>query len=454
MTHTSPIVKFGAVTFTGADIKSANLVEEFDPLSTTLPIDTLELELYSTDPDFTIIDPAGDYALFENRQPIVVYEVSGTNQVLIGQFYLDTWENVSDTLIKFNCIDLLGLLDTLTYTGGIWLSPIAMGDLIDTILREVNVAFAIDPDLYSFPITGWIPICSYREALQQIAFAAGASVTGARQGGFLKFSKMYMSGAIAKGIRSGVAETGQSRIRQQYWRLSNWDVSSTAVHCDVANCGQSRNFQRRWRPGTWGALIGDIIITTAEKGMSQSLALRTQVTGVEVTAHNIVLGPGSLELYNGILPTGTRIITFSQPMHELTITGASITESGANYAVISVATAGTVVLRGLVYIDTRQTYSMYMTGLDENTKTNILSITDATLVNSNNATEVTQRVYNYYQQRLLQKVRLYAPVAAVGNIVIVDTLYDQKIRGIVEKMNINLSGGFIADAEIIGIVSV
>ena len=453
MPHTSPIVKFGAVTFTGADIKSVTLVEEFDPLSATLPIDTLELVLYSTDTDFSIINPSTPYDVLENRQPMVVYEVSGTSQVLIGQFYLDTWENVSDTLIKFNCIDLLGLLDTLTYKGGIWLSPIAMGDLITNILSEVNIASAIDPDLYSFPITGWIPICSYREALQQIAFAAGASVTGARQGGFLKFSKMYMSGAISKGITCGVAGCGQSRIYQQRWRLSNWDASISAVHCGISGCGQLRNWQRKWRPGVWGSLIGDITITKAEKGMSQSLALRTQVTGVEVTAHNIVLGPGSLELYNGVLPVGSKIITFSQPMHELTITGASITESGANYAVISVATVGTVVLRGLVYIDTRQTYSLYMSGLDENTKTNILSITDATLVNSNNATEVTQRVYNYYQQRLLQKIRLYAPVAAVGNVVVVDTLYSQKIRGIVEKMNIDLSGGFIADAEIIGIVS-
>jgi hypothetical protein len=360
---------------------------------------------------------------------------------------------VSDTLIKFKCIDLLGILDSLTYKGGIWLSPIAMGDLIADILQEVNVAFVIDPDLYSFPITGWIPICSYREALQQIAFAAGASVISARQGGFLKFGKMYMSGAITKGITCGVAGCGQSRVYQQRWRFSNWDASYSSVRTGVAGGGQSRNWQRRWRPGVWGSLIGDISITKAEKGIEQFLGLRTQVTGVEVTAHNIVIGPGSLELYNGYLPIGSKLITFSQPMHDLTITGASITEIGANYVVVDVATAGMVVIRGLVYVDTRQTYSLYMTGLDVSVKTNVLSITDATLVNSNNATEVTQRVYNYYQQRLLQKVRLYAPEAAVGNVVVIDTLYGQKIRGIVEKMSLNLAGGFIADTDIVGVVS-
>jgi hypothetical protein len=321
----------------------------------------------------------------------------------------------------------------------------------------VNVAFVIDPDLYSYPITGWIPICTYREALQQIAFAAGASVTSARQGGFLKFSKMYMSGAISKGItcRLSGTGTGQSRIYQQRWRFSNWDASYSSVRTSLVgiNSGQSRNWQRRWRPGIWGSLIGDVTITKAEKGIEQFLGLRTQVTGVEVTAHNIVIGPGSLELYNGYLPVGSKLITFSQPMHDLTITGASITETGANYVVVSVGTAGIVVIRGLVYVDTRQTYSLYMAGLDDNTKTNVLTITDATLVNSNNATEVTQRIYNYYQQRLLQKVRLYAPEAAVGNVVMIDTLYGQKIRGIVEKMSINLAGGFIVDSEIVGVVS-
>lgn len=453
MTHTSPLVQYGSVVFNGDDIKEAQLVEEFDPLSATLPISTLELILYSTDVDFTIIDPSGDYASFATRQPLVVYEVSGGKTILIGQYYLDTWENISDTLIKFNCIDLIGILDTLTYKGGIWLTPIAMGDLITDILREVNVPFTIDPDLYSFPITGWIPICTYREALQQIGFAAGASITCSRQNGYLKIAKMYMSGAIARGIRCGVASCGQSFIRQQDFRFSTWDSSISSVHTGVSNCGQSRNYQRRFRPGVWGALLSDISITKADKGIEQSLKLKTQVTGVEVTAHNVIVGIGELELYRGYLPTGSKEITFNQPMHDLRITGATITESGANYATINVAVAGTVTLKGLVYIDTRQTYAVYMTGLDPDTKTNILKITDATLVNSNNATEITQRIYNYYQQRLLQKVKLYAPVAAPGNVVIIDTLYNQKIRGIVEKMSINLSGGFIAQTDITGIVS-
>jgi hypothetical protein len=453
MTHTTPIVKFGSVIFTGTSIKSAKIVEEFDPLNATLPINTLELILYSTEAGFMLIDPTGDYALLENHQPMVVYEESDTQTILMGQYYLDTWENISDTLIKFNCIDLLGILDKSTYYGGIWLTPIAAGDLFKIILDEVGVPFAIDPDLYSYPLTGWIPICTYREALQQIAMACGASIFCARQSGYLKIGKMYMSGAISKGPRAGVSNSGQSRVYQQRWRFSNWDASYSSVQCGISGCGQSRNYQRRWRPCIWVKLIGDITITKAEKGLNQSLSLRDQVTGIEVTAHDIVPGLGSLELYKGLLSIGSKIITFKQPMHDLNISGATITESGANYAIINVANAGLVVLTGLVYIDTRQVFSKYMTGLGNDTKVNVLKITDASLVNSVNAAEVTERIYNYYQQRLLQKVRLYAPVAASGNVVIIDTLYDKKIRGIINKMSIDLSGGFIADTEIVGVVS-
>lgn len=451
--YTHPKVQFGTTILEGDAIKEAVVVEDFDPISATLPISTLELTLYSTDPDFSLIDPAGDYAAFIYRTPIVIYEVSGTNTILIGQYFLDTWENISDTLIKFKCVDVFGLLDTIEYDGGIWINPVKMGDLIGEISTQIGIACTIDPDLYDFPIAGWIPICSYREAIQHIAFASGASVTSIRQSGYLKFAKNYLGGAISKGITSGVGKAGQSRLWQQRWRLGTWSSSFTALQSGVAHTGQSRNYQRRWRKNVWGELLGDVTITKANKGSSQSLALKTQVTGVEVTAHNIIHGTGALELYHGVLPAGVKRIEFSQPMSDLSITGATVTESGANYAIISVGSDGLVTLSGTVYIDTKRTHSIYMTGLGDNAKDNVIKVTGATLVNSTNADEVASRIYNYYQQRLLQKVKLYAPIAAPGNVVIIDTLYDQKIRGVVEKMSINLAGGFVADAEIVGIVS-
>jgi hypothetical protein len=423
MSLTHPIVQFGSVTFTGTAVKSVTVIEQVDPLATTLPITTCEIVLYSEDADFSLINPTGDYAALTYKQPITVYETVGATNVFIGQFYLDTWQNVSDTLIQLNCIDLICILDAYTYDGGIWLTATTMLALLTDILNDVGAAFELDPDLEAFELTGWLPICSYREALQQIAIAAGAYVMCARQNGYIKFGKTFLSGAIDRGVICGVTGCGQGRVRAQ-----------------------------RWRPGQWVSLVPEIVITKAEKGSSQSLTKRTQVTGVEVTAHDIAAGTNNTELFNGTLTVGTHKVTFSQPMHTLTVTGATISESGANYAILTVASPGAVVLSGLVYIDTAKVFSVYDGTLPAGSKTNVLTVTNATLVNSTNAQDIAQRIYDYYAQRLLQKVKLYAPTASTGNVVVIDTLYGQQIRGVVEKMSIDLSGGFVVQADIVGVV--
>jgi hypothetical protein len=458
---TSARVVFGAVTFDDTDIKSAKVVEEFNPISDTLPINTFELVLYSANADFSILNPSGIYATLKNKQPLVVYEICGINTVLIGQYFLDTWENISATQIRFTCSDLLGMLDTVIYDGGIWLSAISIGDLVKSILNSIDIDCEIDPDLYDTPVKGWIPICSYREALQQIAFASGAYITCARQPGIIKIGRSYLSGIINRGVRSGVASSGQSYVRGYRWRPTLWNsltpsyATDKGMYCGVVSCGQSHVRGQRWRPGTWKMLADDIVITKAEKGADQSITLRPRVTGVELTTHDYVAGSESMELYNGTLTTGVYKITFTQPMHTLSVTGTAtltITESGANYAIITVTVSGTVVLAGLLYVDTNSTIGVFAT-MDTGAKLKVLTVQDAYLANSTNGAEITQRVFDYYQQRYQQKVKLYAPAASPGSVVIVDTLYNQQIRGVVEKMSIDLAMGYVVQTEIVGVIS-
>lgn len=381
------------ILFDGTDIRSASVVEEINLLSTEVPAGTLELTIHSDDADFSLINPAGIYAALSERQPLSVHEIVGYQSVYIGQFYLDTWENVSDTLIKFNCVDLLGVLDSQTCYGGIWLTPITVKNLIANLLEPIYAAYDLDTNLEAIEVTGWLPAGTYRQALQQIGFAIGAYVTCAR---------------------SGAIKIQQSVLAED----------ATPIYT----------------------------ITKAEKGQDQSLTLTTRVTGVEVTAHNYVSTSDAIQLYNGTLAVGTYTITFTQPVHDLAITGANLVIGGVNYAIIEVTSPGTVTLNGELYIDTAQVYGVYDTTLSSTTKTNVLSITDATLVNSGNVQEITQRVYDYHQQRYLQKLRMYAPLAEVGNAVLIDTLYDAQVQGIIEKMELDLTGGFIAQAEVLGVI--
>lgn len=389
-------INFGQLTyFTGADIKSAVVVEEVNPLSTELSIDTLDLKLYSSDAAFSIINPSGDYSILQNKQPLDVYEIVGNEQKYIGQFFLDEWQNPSNNEIEFRCIDMIGVLDSVPYLGGIWLTPTTAGALIEEIMTAIDTPYNLDTDLISVAIAGWLPVCTYREALQQIAFACGAYVTCSRAG--------------------------------------NIQILKTVLASDVVTF--------------------DGTITKAEKGVDQSLTLKTLVTGVEVTAHDYIESTESIDLYNASLTAGTHTIKFNEPMHDLSVTGATVASSGANYAVLTVASTGTVVLSGQRYTDTTQVYGVYNTTLDSNVRQNVLSINSATLVNASNVATVTQRVYDYHQQRYLQKVKLYAPNSAPGESVLIDTLYDQQIGGVIEKMELNLTGGFTVRAEIVGVVN-
>lgn len=379
-------------TFSGADIKAASVVEESDPLSAELRVNTFEMRLHSSDAAFSIINPEGRYAELTERLPLAVYEIVDSQAVFIGRYYLDEWENLSETEIEFRCIDRLGVLDTLTYRGGIWTGAgIALEDLLEALLGGIGVPYELDPQLTGTVMRGWLPIGSYRDALQQIAFAAGASVSCAR---------------------SGAIQIVKTKI--------------AAVESAV------------------------VTIARSEQGMGGALGLRPLVTGVEVVSHNYVAGTASRDLYDDMLEPGSYEIAFTRPMHTLSATGATITESGVNYAVLSVAVAGAVTLSGKEYIDTTRVHGVYATP-GESLVQNILRVEGATLVGPANVAAVAQRVYDYHQQRYRQRLKLFAPSVEVGQVALVDTLYGKQIRGVIEKMDTDLSGGMVSRVELVGV---
>jgi hypothetical protein len=379
------------VDFTGSDIKAASVVEEVDILSSQARYNACSLRLYSNDGDFSIISPSGVYAQLTDRQPIAVYETVDGATVYMGQYYMQKWENQSETQIEFDCVDILGILAKIAYDGNLWAYPgTALSDVLAALLGPLNVGYELDASLASFTVMGWLPICTYRDALQQLAFAAGA----------------YLDCSRSNLIR----------------------IIKTPTTSDAATA----------------------TITRAQKGASQTLMLKPQVTGVEITTHTYSPLTTSKQVFSGALTAGTYKIKFSEPMHTLSATGATIASSGVNYAVLTVASPGTVTLTGQVYEDATFSFSVYAT-VDARVKPNVITITKATLVNRNIGADVRDRVYAYYQMRLSQKLKLFAPTnIRVGDVVEVETLYGRSIKGIVEKMDIDLFGGMVAQVEITG----
>lgn len=159
------------------------------------------------------------------------------------------------------------------------------------------------------------------------------------------------------------------------------------------------------------------------------------VTGIRLSVHSWRQSEEEEELYNAILD-GTAEIIFTDPHYSLSITGGKLKKSESNYAVIS-GTGDTVILTGKKY--THQTSSLLKENETIVFNKNIKDVPDATLVHSDNAQEVLERVYNYYQRAENIMCDILLSDKVLGQVVEIDTGYDGKRSGTIESINYQFS---------------
>lgn len=394
---TTVTVSFGSVTFTGVQIKAARMVEEIDPIAVELPINTLELTLFSADGDFSIINPSGFYANLKYKQPLDVYVNFGAGNVYMGKFYLDAWESISANVATFRAIDAIGILDKTQYVGiVITVGTFLVSTLLDEVLVNTSIIYELDASYSGTYIQGYIPPGSCREALQLIAFRLGAFITCSRS----------------------------DKVR--------------IVPMELAN----------------GLSAYDQTITAAQKGLGQPLALLPLVTGVEISSHKYNVNSETIELFNETLEIGAHRILFENPVSSLSLSGtATFTYDDVGNGIdVTVTVAGTVIVTQTGgWTDAIKKHSVYGSP-PAGTNPNVINITDATTVHRAIGDGAAQRIYDYHQQRYLQKARFFALQIAPGNSVLISS-QGGWIGGIIERMETDLARGFISQAEIVGVVA-
>jgi hypothetical protein len=380
-------IEFGQIkTFGSNELVSAGVLEEVDLISSEIRINTLDLILHSKDTEFSVMNPSGIYSLLQQRQPLTAYIYLDEIKKNMGTFYLEDWSNDNESTILMNAIDLVGVIDGTTFRGGIY-SNATVDNIVNQIMTSANAEYVLEESLGELSLSGYIPVCTHREALQQVAFAIGA----------------------------------------------------------IVDCSRSDKIKIRAAPA-----LNSGTISYNRKIYGHKVKLKPLVTGVEVTSHKYVATTETISLFEGVLSIGAHEILFGEPAHSLNITGATITESGANYAVINVVTEGNVVLTGKKYTDTTKNFGVYTPSLPAGEKTNVLSVKKGTLVSSNNAAAIAQKIYDYYQLRHQDDGKIILKDESCGEFLTLDSLYEQKIEGYIEKLDINLTGGFIADMTLTG----
>ncbi len=413
----------------GDSLISCTVLEEVDPISSEISVNTLNLKFRTDKGTFDLLDLTGAYVLFQQRQKVdVAGEIDGV-KMNMGSFYLDK-PTTSDNIVTLDCIDLLGTMDDTDYLGGYWSNGIAAKALIADIMTSAG----IDAELYvvtldCIDLLGTMDDTDYLGGYWSNGIAAKALIADIMTSAGIDAELYVLDSSLENVTVKGYLEIQSHRSALQQVAFAIGAV----VDC-------SRSEQIRIIPPVTN---NPKAVPVSRKVVGHEQTQDALVTGVEVYTHNYALSDTAGELFKESRQPGEYLIQFSSPASGLSASGATITKSGVNYARIKVTSAGTVTISGKTYEDTQSlSGSVYMKNLPANAKPNIVSVTDCTL--TADAQALAQRVYDYYQRRISDNGQIILADEKAGDWLRVQNADGKSLVGTAEQISIDLTGGFIA----------
>jgi hypothetical protein len=151
--------------FTSKELRSVNVNQSLDPLSTELKINTV---------DFTV-DSKRDFEFsFQKNQPVTVY----FDGRLIAKHYIKSSKRIARKMWTVKTENEISVLESTEFPGDIYNNKDAR-ELFDEILTKAGVEYEITDEFDGELVTGYIPYTNCREALMQLAFVTDAVINSA-----------------------------------------------------------------------------------------------------------------------------------------------------------------------------------------------------------------------------------------------------------------------------------
>lgn len=243
--------------FRDDELENVDCLMELSAISEEISINTLSYTVRSKT----------DYAFeFQKKQKQTLY----FDEAVMGIFYLKDGKQLGARRYSVEAQDAVGILDSSQFMGGMY-QEVAAREIFEEIMHGEKMESFLDDTLTEIKVSGYLPISSKREALQQLAFAIGAVVDTSYD------RQLYLYPV-------------QSEVDGQFTKKDIF-LGLTIEHSEI-------------------------------------------VTGVRLYVHQYSEGTESCELYRGICQNEMKI-EFSEPYHSLEISGGTLIESGVNYAYIS-----------------------------------------------------------------------------------------------------------------------
>lgn len=365
-------IEIGRTVLFGADeIISARLLNEVDPSLCELTVDTMEFEMH---------DPQERSFLPQENQRVELLQ----DGVLRASHYITSSTRKAKSNYSIKCQSSIGLLND-EFLGGMY-SEKPMPELVAEILGEWE--FEIHHYFDGATLTGYLPVCSQREALQQVSFAVGAliSTQDSTKIRFLPIPKTVS----ARFNESEILLGGSVKTAPRYARV---EVNSH---------------------------------TYTKTDNVETLMDEEEVEGEDV------------------------LITFTTPHYDYEITGGVINASGINW--VNITPQGLVTLNAKTYLHSTRTHVKRNPEATAKEKGNYIAVTECTLINSGNAQEAVERLYTAKQRRQTVNQDVIVKGQKAGQIASSLTPWGTITRGSISSMDSILTqNGHVASIQIQGI---
>lgn len=309
------------------EIIRAETQHDVDPLLCELPVSVSTVEVRNKN---------GHTILPQPNQNVQIYQ----NDHLVASHFMQSIERPEKNRYVVKLQSAVGLLES-QYLGGIYgvrdgstgYQEMTIRNLLNDILGDIP--YVLDAEFSDIKMVGYLPICTRREALQQVAFAIGAAVI----------------------------TQGSDAIR--ITKLDSKKSDTPIANSKIFNGG--------------------------------SLEKMPVYSSVQVAEHTYLLSTVEENALENVEVNGNRVLfTLTKPYDtnsaRIEGSGVVIRDRGANW--LQLSGQGTVTVKAKPYIVTTVIHSRENPNASQEDKNNILLVDSATLIHKGNVEAALDRLYN------------------------------------------------------------
>lgn len=376
--------------FDNDSILSLNVVKNLDVIGSEANVSTLDAEVYYDDSNRIL-----------RNAPFSTIMWLYNGATYFCTMYLISVERTAKTQYRIHAEDLFGVLDRRKYYGGFWYNVSFQNvlnnifhtngmrdDPADYVERNEILWAEFNDGVANISIYGWLPVCTKREALQQLLFAANVSMF-VTQKGHLIFSPL-MPNAI------GTIETSKIYSEGSVEEIEKVNIIELTEHSYITN-------------------------NTEVKTLFDN-------TGVDTGSNEYV------------------VLFEEAPIYDASITmssGLTVISSNVNGAIVR----GSGKISGRIYTHEQNVISKV---ISNNVDGKTVTVQNATLVTFANSTKVMEKLADYYEHAYKVSNSIVYSGESIGSKYNLQNPFEETDSGYLASANMNFSGIIKANCEFVG----